>query len=186
MAFCTNCGQESDTAFCAHCGTAISATATNRETNDSQTDNATSQPAESEAKVGKSKLSPKKLALFIGIPVVVLIVIITVVLSTAKKNPFPEALSACDIVDDEAESYIYTADDGESLLMDGEGEETWGAPSSDIWCVLDELNVPESTVSKMENTSSMMGVVSDEWDGISAEWTYHPDDGFDLVLEYGK
>lgn len=181
MAFCTNCGQESSTAFCSHCGTKISdqsAQAPSSQEPVNVTVNANSSPQIS-LPVGAAS---QKKALYIAVPVAIVAVIILIFVLAAPKNPFPSALDACGISDDD--SYIYIGDSGKSLLMDGEGETSYGAPSSDVWCVLEALDVPESTVAQMEKTSSLMGVVSDSWDGISAEWTYHPDNGFDVVLTF--
>jgi hypothetical protein len=179
MAFCTNCGNQSDTNFCPHCGTNNNTEkplpGTNSSAIVSPDENVNSVPI-SEAPGKKNNL---QLILVIGMPAAVIVIVLAFLLFGPKTSPFPAALEACVIFDDE---YIYVADDGNTLLMDGEGEETWGASSSDIWCVLDELNVPDSVVAKMEGTNSLQGVVSDSWDGIEAEWTYHPDDGFDVVL----
>jgi hypothetical protein len=34
----------------------------------------------------------------------------------------------------------------------------------------------------MENTSSLKGVQDADWDGLHAEWSYHPDNGFDVSI----
>lgn len=181
MAFCTNCGQESETSFCSNCGTKISTTASSSEQNQDSVLVSVSPVGQQQISVPVSAASQKK-ALYIAIPIAIAAVVILLVVLAAPKNPFPSALDACGISD--GDSYIYIGDNGKTLLMDGEGETSVGAPTTDVWCVLQELNVPESTVARMEKTSSLMGVVSDDWDGISAEWSYHPDNGFDVVLKF--
>lgn len=179
MAFCTNCGQESETAFCSNCGTKISTDASSQADMNVSVNPVPQQPI-SVSQAAKSQ----KRSIYIAVAVAIVAVVILLLAFATPKNPFPSALDACGI--SEEDSYIYIGDNGKSLLMDGEGETSAGASSADVWCVLEALDVPESTVAQMEKTSSLMGVVSDSWDGISAEWTYHPDNGFDIVLEFEK
>lgn len=177
MAFCTNCGQESETAFCSNCGKKISADVSSQEAV-----NVSVHPVSEHSIAVPAAAASQKKALYIAISVAIAAVVILLVVLAAPKNPFPSAIDACGISD--ADSYIYIGDNGKTLLMDGEGDDSAGAPSADVWCVLQELNVPESTISQMERTTSLMGVVSDSWDGISADWSYHPDNGFDVVLKF--
>jgi hypothetical protein len=76
-------------------------------------------------------------------------------------------------------------DDGSSLELDMEGEDFGSGELSyaDVACVLEELDVPDSVVSKMDSTRSIDGRQTEDWDGIEANWTYHPDDGLDVILE---
>lgn len=177
MAFCTNCGQESEAAFCSNCGKEISSSVSSQAAVSVSVTPMSAQTISAPA----AAVSQKK-ALYIAIPVAIVAVVILLFVLAAPKNPFPSAIDACGVSD--GNSYIYIGDNGKTLLMDGEGEESAGAPSADVWCVLQELNVPDSTVARMEKTSSLMGVVSDSWDGISADWSYHPDNGFDVVLKF--
>lgn len=50
-------------------------------------------------------------------------------------------------------------------------------------CVLDELDVPDSVTSKVEATTSMDGRQADSWDGFDLSWTYHPDNGLEIIIE---
>jgi hypothetical protein len=76
-------------------------------------------------------------------------------------------------------------DGGSSLELDMEGEDLGSGVLSytDVACVLQELDVPDSVVSKMDSTRSIDGRQTEDWDGIEANWTYHPDDGLDVILE---
>lgn len=184
MAFCTNCGTESNSAFCPNCGNGNSLVdaQSNADNPALKIVSTTNTGLSGASPLGARK--PINKFVFIAIPLVLVAAIALIFVLSAPKNPFPKALEACGISEDE--SYIYLGDEGKTLLMDGEGESSAGANSADVWCVLQELNVPESTVAQMEKTSSLMGVVSDSWDGISADWTYHPDNGFDVVLKFEK
>lgn len=79
-------------------------------------------------------------------------------------------------------------DDGRSLRLDGEGERKH---SGDVTfdshlCVRAALAVPDSTWTKMLETTSLQGRQTDSWDGIHASWMYHPDHGLDIIYELSK
>jgi hypothetical protein len=75
-------------------------------------------------------------------------------------------------------------DDGATLILDMLG----GDPGSgiygysDIECVLKELDVPASVLTSMNSTRALDGRQRGDWDGINAEWSFHPDDGLDVIL----
>lgn len=76
-------------------------------------------------------------------------------------------------------------DDGRAIILDMRGEELFSGDLSyeDVVCVLDELDVPESIHTKMGATRSLDGRLSDSWAHYEASWTYHPDDGLDVLVE---
>jgi hypothetical protein len=76
-------------------------------------------------------------------------------------------------------------DDGSSLELDMEGDDYGSGELSftNVACALEELDIPDSVMSKMDSTRSLDGRVTEDWDGIEATWTYHPDDGLDVILE---
>jgi hypothetical protein len=101
------------------------------------------------------------------------------------QTKFEIAADACLITDVTA---AVVGDDGYSLELDGEGK---GASSgimsvTDIACVLGRLKVPDSVVSQMDATSALQGRQAAEWDDVSASWTYHPDNGLDVILTLKK
>ncbi len=69
--------------------------------------------------------------------------------------------------------------------MEGDEPGTGDLGLGDIVCVLSELDVPDSVITKMDSTTSLDGRQEDEWAGIEASWKYHPDNGLDVVLELG-
>lgn len=93
---------------------------------------------------------------------------------------FSSAVSECDL---ETEVYAALDDDGQGLYLDGRGEESWGMSYGDISCVIDFLDVPLSVQNRMDNTNSIMGVQEASFDGIKVQWSYHPNNGFDLYFE---
>jgi len=77
-------------------------------------------------------------------------------------------------------SFAALDEDGKGLYLDGEGDESSGLPIALMACVLGELEVPDSVISRIDNTSSNMGQQTATWDGITALWSYHPNSGFDI------
>lgn len=71
----------------------------------------------------------------------------------------------------------YVSVDEGGLVMEGEGEESDGVTFSTILCVLDELNIPDSVLTRISNTNSTMGLVEGSWGDYDATWSYHPDNG---------
>jgi hypothetical protein len=74
-------------------------------------------------------------------------------------------------------------DDGASLFIDGDGEESTGASIDDIVLVLVALDTPDSVVNRMSNTRALDGMQEATWGNFNATWTYHPDDGLDIIIE---
>lgn len=49
-------------------------------------------------------------------------------------------------------------------------------------CILERTDAPDYVVSQMESTRALDGRQSTEWGDYAAEWTYHPDDGLDVLF----
>ena len=69
-----------------------------------------------------------------------------------------------------------TVDEG-GLVIEGKGEESLGVSVSDIVCFLEELEIPETVLTRIGNTNSTMGLVEGSWSGYQATWSYHLDNG---------
>src|SRR5690606_18094802 len=96
------------------------------------------------------------------------------------RNPFAEAYNKCDVfasfIDlDEKTLFFDTAGDG---IGSGEHE------LDDALCMVRELDAPVHVMNHIGNTSSLQGMQSDSWGDFTAEWTYHPDQGLDIVFKY--
>ncbi|MBP8880676.1 MAG: membrane lipoprotein lipid attachment site-containing protein [Dermatophilaceae bacterium] len=75
------------------------------------------------------------------------------------------------------------ADGGKTLLFDTKGkEDITGDRLEDVVCVLSKLGIPKSVTAHMDATRALDGQQTDEWDGIKARWSYHPDSGMRLTL----
>ncbi|TFC44340.1 hypothetical protein E3T26_00925 [Cryobacterium sp. TMT1-21] len=103
--------------------------------------------------------------------------------SLVAANPMADAAAACDV---EGGLWITVGDEGRSITMDGEGEESVGADYADMACILNELGTPDSVISRIDTTRALDGRQTGTWDGYSASWGYHPDNGLDIVIDVTK
>lgn len=120
--------------------------------------------------------------------------IITVVVLTAEpdrpaaagNNPFQAALAtAPPLKTASTECTTGTlADENQTLVIDMAGEDygSGTATYADVECVLDKLEAPQSILAKMGSTRALDGMQTADWSGYEATWTYHPDNGLDLIL----
>ena len=78
------------------------------------------------------------------------------------------------------------ADQGKTLIFDTKGKDDGkGHDMTDVACVLRLLLIPQAVVSHIDTTRALDGQQTDEWEGISARWSYHPDSGLHLTLMDG-
>jgi hypothetical protein len=78
-------------------------------------------------------------------------------------------------------STLTLADGGDAIVVDTGSE--YGSPTG-MNCVLAELDTPQSITAQMGRTTAMMGVQDAEDDGLTYSWSYHPDNGVNMVIEY--
>ena len=91
---------------------------------------------------------------------------------------FETAAEACELV-----PLLVVADKGTTLTLTTAGESGVSYTDiEDVACVLAKLEVPSYVVSHIDSTRALDGQQTDEWDGISARWTFHPESGLHLVL----
>lgn len=95
-------------------------------------------------------------------------------------SPIAGAVSTCDVEDN---AWIVVGDGGDSISMQTKGEESGGADLVDVVCVLTELDVPDSVITRMSSTRALDGRQAAEWNNLSGSWGYHPDNGLDIVIE---
>ncbi|WP_104195729.1 hypothetical protein [Cryobacterium sp. M15] len=93
------------------------------------------------------------------------------------------ATETCDVVDN---GWITLGDEGQSVSMQSEGEDTPGADYIDVLCVLDQLEVPDSVNTRIGSTRALDGRQTAMWDEFDASWGYHPDSGLDIVVELSQ
>jgi len=79
---------------------------------------------------------------------------------------------------------IELADEGHSILVDT-GASVPGFEDRDfsvLGCLTRNLSTPQSTLANIDSTTALMGRQSEEHDGITYEWSYHPDNGFIMTI----
>jgi hypothetical protein len=99
-----------------------------------------------------------------------------------KPRPLPEAVAKCNLTPEETSAKI--GDEGHSLSLDSRGEDDYsGLTLSEVNCVLDALNMPDSIRDQMDNTRALDGTQRDTWDNFSVSWNYHPDSGVNVNVK---
>jgi hypothetical protein len=126
----------------------------------------------------------KKLPLWsrIGIPVVVVLLIIAViagVAAAAGSGKMAAALVECNV---DRNNYATLGDGGRTLTLDGKGDEGPGLSVLNEVCILTELDVSDAILSEMSGTRALDGRQTGSWGDINASWSYHPDNGLDIIL----
>jgi hypothetical protein len=97
----------------------------------------------------------------------------------ARLAVFQDAKNACGA----SEAGLQVTDGGTTLIFDGYGSEDYaGAQSTVLSCVLLQLHTPDAVISHMSSTSALNGRQEDSWEGFTASWTYHPDNGLDVII----
>ena len=112
--------------------------------------------------------------------VTAVVVTVTVIAQQARLGVFQSAVDTCAV-----NTTVEVMDGGRTLLIDGEGEDYGSGDISydETTCMLELLNANSAVLTKMGETRALDGRQNAEWDGISASWSYHPDNGLDILLE---
>ena len=149
--------------------------------------NTESQAATKQASEAASPRKPRSRWVAIAIPLGVAAVALLAgppIIHAAQEAMTPRfetAAEACELV-----PLLVVADKGTTLTLTTAGESGVSYTDiEDVACVLAKLEVPSYVVSHIDSTRALDGQQTDEWDGISARWTYHPEDGLHLVLRDG-
>jgi hypothetical protein len=97
----------------------------------------------------------------------------------AGPSDFEEAQTACD----PGKSGTTVADGGQTLIVESRGEEDYtGLDHTAFSCIISNLNAPAAVTEHIGQTRAMDGRQTDTWDGMTASWTYHPDQGLDMII----
>ena len=121
--------------------------------------------------------------LIVGIVGSLLVTSVAGGLGSLGSTAMADAVETCDLT---ADPWIELGDEGQSLSMQTDGEESPGADVADVVCVLGEIETPDSVLSRISNTRALDGRQSATWDNYSASWGYHPDNGLDIVIELAQ
>ena len=96
----------------------------------------------------------------------------------AGAQNFSSALDTCHA----SGSYVRLAADKSSLTLQAENESGRGLSAPVFRCVLDELDAPASMRQRMLLTRAIDGTQEEQWGPYRATWTYHPDQGLNVVI----
>lgn len=105
--------------------------------------------------------------------------------ATAAASPSPseprlqQAYEACRRGSD-PDKTLSVGDQGRTLIIDT------GSKAGSILglaCVMREIGTPRSIEAALESTTAMQGVQNAEDDGLTYSWSYHPDNGVNMVIE---
>ncbi len=93
-----------------------------------------------------------------------------------QESRLESAFAACESRD--SDNTLSLEDEGGTIVIDtGEYGDTFGMD-----CVLTQLDTPQSIQAQMGRTTAMMGVQEAEHEGIEYSWSYHPDNGVNMVI----
>ncbi|WP_437584269.1 hypothetical protein ACSAGD_03060 [Paramicrobacterium sp. CJ85] len=98
----------------------------------------------------------------------------------AAPNPFEVALDECGL---QSSSHATIGDDGASLELQTMGEDATGMSFDSFDCVVTELGISDAVMNRIENTRALDGRQEASWDDFTASWTYHPDNGLNMLVE---
>lgn len=84
-----------------------------------------------------------------------------------------------------ATDFFRVSDEGRTVSVNGPVEGDSGAllDLQAVTCVLHELKAPEAIQEKMLQTRALDGRQSDTWSKYQVSWSYHPDNGFEAIIE---
>ena len=83
-------------------------------------------------------------------------------------------------------AYMDLATDGKSISIDGPAAadkyDTLEEEAALI-CLLGETKAPSGVSARMDNTTALDGAQHETWGTLTVTWTYHPDNGLDVIFE---
>lgn len=117
------------------------------------------------------------LAAVVGLAIIAVIGALLLISSGGK----PEAVldSCTEQIPDSDAATLYS--DGKSIQF-STGKYAYTSDIDMLDCLLEETGAPSSVNARMNTTRALDGTQDAEWDGWSAFWTYHPDNGIDVTF----
>jgi len=80
------------------------------------------------------------------------------------------------------------SDSDRTLLLDMTGSQSGSGDLNEkqVACVLNGINTPQYVFDHMAATRALDGRQSDSWGDFTASWSYHPDQGLDVIVRQVK
>lgn len=99
--------------------------------------------------------------------------------STTTTPPLPRLVIAAE----GCSATANIADSGQSISFDTAGNDDSDGDSYDtVVCLLGRTSVPDFVTQHMESTRALDGQQTDQWNGYTARWSYHPDSGLRITI----
>ena len=95
------------------------------------------------------------------------------------KTDLQLAKDYCNVLYPKGKQYVEVTDNGQTLLVDTESE--YGSIEN-AGCFLAYIDTPRRITSAMSNTTALMGAQTDQANGYTYRWTYHPDNGVNIIV----
>ena len=78
---------------------------------------------------------------------------------------------------------VSVSDEGKTIAVDTMGDEEYsGASYGDLVCIINAVGTPSYVNSNIMSVRALDGRQSDEFDGIEVSYSFHPDNGMDIVF----
>lgn len=159
--FCTNCGQKVDVAVHNDSNQAINQFNTN---------------------VAERKNKGKIISIVIGVFLIIVIVAVILFIKSGNNINFEEKFA-----DIRNEYWCEIATDNSYMKIDTNPFDIDDYFEADAWDAIEEVNTElgfsEALMTKMGETRSVDGRQEDENDKFRVSWTYHPDNGLEVIYE---
>jgi len=98
-------------------------------------------------------------------------------------SPTPTAFEKAQSTCDSFKAGTTISDGGKTLLIDSTGKEDYtGVPVGTLACLMNSLGTPDAVVSHIDSTRALDGRQEDSWGEFTASWSYHPDQGLDMIV----
>ncbi|MDF2045174.1 hypothetical protein [Microbacterium sp. Kw_RZR3] len=98
----------------------------------------------------------------------------------ARLDTFRDRLTKCGVT---FSSTVQILDSGEAVQLNRVTKYD-GPTYSQMTCVLNSLDAPAAIEAEISQTRALDGRQTDEWDGYSISWSYHPHNGASILIEH--
>lgn len=120
--------------------------------------------------------------LTVGVAIAVWIIAANQPGTYATTSPLATAVETCNLA---GNTDLTVGDAGRTLTIDGANDAGMGLDIGDTACVVAELGITDAAVTRIDQTRALDGMQDATWGDYQASWTYHPDDGLDLLITWG-
>lgn len=73
--------------------------------------------------------------------------------------------------------------DKASIIVDAQNEYDYDTVS-DVLVIIKTLGLPDSLYDEMCETNALMGRQTESYEYYDVSWSYHPDNGLDVIFKY--